>query len=127
LFTGGVLPIPTFVARMDQGAVIECWDGAGWRRASPTFAEYANSAVLNSVVPANGQLGPFLQTFPAGRFTQAPIITFGVSNARLSAAFSNVTTTGFDLYIRNDTSVDTASPATISFTAKQMTSSSAAG
>ena len=102
-------------------------DTPEWVRANWVHAEFANTALLNSPVPAGGQLGPFYQTFPAGRFTVAPIVTLGVSNARLSASCNNPTKDGFELYIRNDTSADAISGAIISFTAKQMTATTAAG
>lgn len=116
------------VVRKDlPGRPTEVWDGSVWHRNSPVFAEYANQAVLNSPVPINGQLGPFEQTFPAGKFTVPPIVTLGVSNARLGAAWNNVTANGFDLYIRNDSDLDAVAGAIITFMAKQMTPTSAAG
>lgn len=124
----GILPPGTTVVRKDiTGFPLETWDGVVWRPRSWTFAEYGNSALVNSPVPANGQLGPFYQSFPAGRFTVAPLVTLGTSNARLTASWNNVTTSGFDLYIRNDTPVEAVTGAIITFTAKQMTPTTAAG
>lgn len=102
-------------------------DTPEWRRGSWAHAEFGNVAFLNAPVPAGGQVGPFYQAFPAGRFTVAPIVTLGTSNARLSAAFNDVTASGFNLYVRNDTGADAVSGAMISFTAKQMRPTSATG
>jgi hypothetical protein len=114
------------VARLDLGARLETWNGSGWITQGP-YAEFANEAVLNTAVVMNGQVGPFYQAFPAGRFTVAPIVTLGTSNARLSASWNNVTKDGFDLYVRNDSDLNALTGAIITFTAKQMTATSAAG
>lgn len=135
-----VIPVPTqsvrdgltgkypgmTVARLDLGGRLETYNGSGWITQGP-YAEYANQALLNSPVVMNGQLGPFYQTFPAGKFTVAPIVTLGTSNARLTAAWNNVTKDGFDLYVRNDSDLDAVTGAIITFTARQMTATSAAG
>lgn len=44
-------------------------------------------------------------SFPAGRFTATPFITFGSDNSRVSCGYSNVSTSGFTLTVANWTSV----------------------
>ena len=101
------------------------WD---WREypAGP-FGMFTQQLPVNSAIPAGGQVGPFRHNFPPGRFTQPPIVTFGVSNPRLSPGSNNVSTTGFDLYIRNDSNAATLAGGLVSYAAVQVSSSSASG
>jgi hypothetical protein len=115
------------IRRADLAGYQQWWDGAIWRPGTAIFAEYGNQALVNAPVPAGGQLGPFYQAFPPGKFTVPPIVTFGSSNARLSPGWNNISTAGFDLYVRNDSPGDAQPGAFISFSAKQVTPTSAAG
>lgn len=101
------------------------WD---WREypAGP-FGMFTQQLPVNSAIPAGGQVGPFRHSFPAGRFSQPPVVTFGVSNPRLSPGASNVSTSGFDLYIRNDSGAATLAGGLVWYTAVQVSSSSAPG
>lgn len=101
------------------------WD---WREypAGP-FGMFTQQLPVNSAIPAGGQVGPFRHNFPAGRFSQPPVVTFGVSNPRLSPGANGVSTSGFDLYIRNDSNAATLAGGIVWYTAVQVSSSSAPG
>lgn len=101
------------------------WD---WREypAGP-FGMYAQQSVIRTSIPAGGQVGPFRHNFPAGRFSKPPIITFGGSNARHGYAANNISTSGFDMYIRNDTGAATLTDGIVWYWAVQMTEGSTVG
>jgi hypothetical protein len=65
-------------------------------------------------------------TFPAGRFTVAPLVTVAAGSSRLTIAAASITSTGFDLQSSNWTSA-ASTGAPISWHAVQMTSTSASG
>lgn len=116
------------VLRMDvAGRPFEIWDGAAWNRfaKAPVSAEAAGSAALG-IVAANTNAGPFNQSFPAGRFTQPPIVIPTTDQSRVIAVAANITVNGFDLYLTNVTS-GASGNGQLRWFAKQMTPTSAAG
>ena len=80
---------------------------------------HTDTVLLNSPLPAGAQAGPFRHTFPSDKFTKTPTVTFGQSNARLVPAWNNVSSSGFDLYIRNDTDATAVAGGLISYIALQ--------
>jgi len=125
-YPGGTLPIPYYVSRKDvTGSPIEIWDGSTWTRYSRSYAKAAGTAAIG-VVGASVTVGPLAQTFPAGKFSVAPIVTVTTDQTRVIAAAANVTTTGFDLYMSNWTP-SPSSNGQLRWTAEQITATSAAG
>lgn len=82
-----------------------------------------------SNISAGSSVGPFAQTFPAGRFTVPPNITIGiVEGSRLVGYATSITTTGFNLYLRNVAASDSPAGVDIAtWQAVQMTAGSADG
>lgn len=136
---GGILPVKDqaerdalslfdglTVQRMDvTGRPMETWDGTEWVRFSRSYAKAAGVSSIG-IVGASVAAGPFGQTFPAGRFTVAPIVTVTTDQARLIAVAADVTATGFNLYLQNVTGTASGN-GEIRWTAEQMTATSAAG
>lgn len=88
---------------------------------------YAAGTVTYSGTIAGGAFGTGINvTFPAGRFTVAPLITLTTSHARVTAAYQNKSTTGFRIDTGNWSSGN-ASAFTIDWTAVQVTPTNAAG
>lgn len=114
------------VQRTDvAGRPLESWDGTEWKRFSSVYAHGAND-VFFGFVGAGSSLGPYAQTFPAGKYSVPPVVVPGSDQTRLSLAASDVTKDGFNLYISNWT--DASVPqARIRWTVTQMTATSAAG
>jgi hypothetical protein len=107
---------------------MERFDGTAWRPLFP-FRQAEQAVVQPALIAAGAVGGPYAQTFPEStRFTQAPRIQFGVVGSRLVAYATSITTTGFNLYLRNVASSDSPNGAeTISWTATQMTPNTANG
>jgi hypothetical protein len=107
---------------------MERYDGTAWRPLSP-FRQAEQAVFQPALIAAGAVAGPYPQTFPdSTRFTQAPRIQFGVVGSRLVAYATSITTTGFNLYLRNVASSDSPNGAeTISWTATQMTPNTANG
>ena len=82
----------------------------------------------STIVP-NSAVGPFPQTFPAGRFSVPPNLTFGiVDGSRLVAYATSVTKDGFNLYLRNVSASDSPGGVDVAaWQAVQMTPVSADG
>lgn len=117
---------------LDTGAKYY-WDGSAWQN-DGVFAQAAGLALVSgSSVAANGIVGTSI-TFPAGRFTQPPIVTFSIGGFVSFSALvfpkhpSSVTTSGATLNVIN-ASGGTATWASLplTWTAVQMTPTSAAG
>lgn len=73
---------------------------------NPSTAAHVPDAVAAGtagIPPGNAgvQSGPFAVAFPAGRFTQPPIVTATTNNTRLVACVSGVTQHGFNLFVGN--------------------------
>lgn len=66
-------------------------------------------------------------TFPAGRFTQPPIVMLTTNRSRIGTAVHSVTTTGASLYIENWSGGAETTDIVVSWTAIQMTAGSAIG
>lgn len=114
------------VCRLDvTGLPLEIWDGTIWHRYSRSYAKAAGTANIG-VVGAGALTGPFAQTFPAGRFTVAPIVTVTTDQTRLIAVAAAVTATGFDLYLQNVTTAASGN-GQLRWAAEQMTPTTAAG
>ena len=84
---------------------------------------------INVVITAATQ-GSAAVSFPAGRFTQPPIVTFGVDNAASAVVFSTrmsgaPTTSGFTAVVNASSAVSITYP--VAWIAVQMTSTTAAG
>lgn len=101
------------------------WNGTSWV-AIGIFAEAAGTVTLSSSV-GSGQFGAVNVTFPSNRFTQPPILSITPSNSRVTAAYSNKTTTGFRVDVGNWSGATANQPITFDWMAKQMTAASAAG
>lgn len=105
-----------------------------WRRVSGAWVNQASShpfrmaaGVINistsSSVTASGTV-----TFPAGRFTQTPIVTTGSNgNSQYFVSMTSPTSTDVLLTIRHSGGASASSTVAVNWTAVQMTSSSAAG
>ena len=91
------------------------------------FATASGGGNIGSSVAVDALSGPFPQTFPAGRFTQVPNLTFGTTDARCTVQGTSITTSGFNLYVRNNSSSTAPAGQIVTWTATQMTSSSANG
>ena len=116
----------SIVVRTDiTGLPLEIWDGTTWWRYSRSYAKAKGSTSIG-VVNAGASTTALAQTFPAGRFTVAPIVTVTTDQTRLNAAAANVTKDGFDLYLSNWTSAPSAN-GWLRWDAEQMTPTSAAG
>lgn len=116
----------SIVVRTDiTGLPLEIWDGTTWQRYSRSYAKAAGTSSIG-IVGANVSAGPFGQTFPAGRFTVAPIVTVTTDQARIIAVAADVTSTGFNLYLQNVTGTASAN-GQLRWTAEQMTPTTAAG
>ena len=116
----------SIVVRTDiTGLPLEIWDGTIWHRYSRSYAKAAGTASIG-IVGASVSAGPFGQTFPAGRFSVAPIVTVTTDQARLIAVAADVTATGFNLYLQNVTGTPSAN-GQLRWTAEQMTPTTAAG
>lgn len=114
------------VRRMDAtGRPSETWDGSEWQRFSRSFAKAAGTSAIG-IVGASALAGPFGQSFPAGRFSVAPIVTVTTDQTRLIAVAADVTASGFNLYLQNVTS-GASGNGQIRWIAEQITASSAAG
>lgn len=96
----------------------------------PSAAPYgvaAGSFLHTSTIPADGGFEDVSITFPAGRFTVAPIVLAGASSVRLNvSALPGVTSTGCTLRIFNPFSLDVTS-ANIRWHATQMRTGGAGG
>lgn len=104
---------------------VDVKDNVGWVP-SPPFAVCAGFASIGAV-PANSTTAALNQTFPAGKFTQPPVLVLTTTETRLQPAFANVTTTGFQLYLQNNTSGASSGSGTVTWHAIQMTPAAAAG
>lgn len=115
------------VCRTDlTGLPLEIWDGSSaWHRYSRSYAKAAGVSPIG-VVNAGATVGPFPQTFPAGRFSVAPIVMLTTSQSRIIAVADAVTTTGFNLYMQNVASTASEN-GQLRWTAEQMTATSATG
>ena len=93
------------------------------------FASCAGSYTHTATIVPNSIAGPFPQTFPAGRFTVAPSVTFGITEgSRLTAYATSVTKDGFNLYLRNVSASDSPGGVDIAnWQAVQMTPTTANG
>jgi hypothetical protein len=87
----------------------------------------AAGSVAIGGVGAGGSAGPFLQSFPAGRFNVAPIVTVNTDQTRLIAVAADVTKDGFNLYMTNWSGGSSGSAGQMRWVATQMTPTSAAG
>lgn len=112
--------------------------GVLWRRelvgASPTwvrdggpFAMAAFTGVVGVATPPNSIIGPLSYTFPAGRFTVAPVITFGYSDTRCTVSATALTAAGFNVYIRNVTGQNSPAGGVLHWVATQISPTSATG
>jgi hypothetical protein len=93
------------------------------------FAMSAGSALVSIAAAATGNVNV---TFPAGRFTQAPIVTTnigaGASSSKLANRAVSVTTSGANLQVyTGDGTAVTVTNLPIYFIAVQMTSTNASG
>lgn len=135
---GGILPVNLSerdaltkydmltIQRTDvAGRPLETWDGGEWVRYSRSYAKAAGTAAIG-IVGAGSLGGPFGQSFPAGRFSVAPIVTVTTDQTRLIAVAADVTSTGFNLYLQNVTTAPSGN-GQIRWTAEQITATSAAG
>jgi hypothetical protein len=97
-----------------------------WTRAGmPPYAKAKGGATIG-VVPVGKSVGPFKQTFPAGRFTVPPDVRVRTDQTRINPVAANVTKDGFDLYMSN-WSPDPSANGWMSWDAEQMTPTSAVG
>ena len=109
--------------------VAKVWDGSAWQDiisavVDSTYYSYAESAGTGTY--ADGAT----VSFPAGRFSQAPVVVVSPAGA-VSGSYTNfvaatsVTTSGFTLSAKNASG--TGVTVAIAWTAKQMTPTSATG
>ena len=102
----------------------------GWRsltRSAP-FATAAFTGTVGKAIAPGAILGPIPQEFPSGRFTAPPIVTVGYSDTRCTVSVTAVTTSGFNIYVRNLWAPSNSpAPGVVSWTATQMTPTSATG
>ena len=78
---------------------------------------------------STASVGPFPISFPAGRFTVKPNVQLSINEgSRLVAYATSVSTTGFNLYLRNVSASDSpANSDNVTWQATQMTATSANG
>lgn len=115
-------------AYIDALDCVTHWTGTVWTHKNAPFAMAAGSySKTVTVAPAN-IVGPVWITFPVGRFTVTPIITFGTAGTKCVGLASSITAAGFNLYQRNIANTD-SNPGddNIYWTATQMTPTAAAG
>lgn len=95
----------------------------------PTPSPYraaAGTTTTSAAIAANGNLAVNI-TFPAGRFTQPPILTGNCGNARGTIGFDSITTSGAVMSVSNWSDGSMASGQSLYWHAVQMTPDSAAG
>jgi hypothetical protein len=103
-------------------------NGTTWVPLFP-FRQEMRRYTHGSNITAGSIAGPFPQTFAAGRFTQPPNVQVNiVEGSRLVGYALNVTTSGFDLYLRNVAASDSPGGVDIAvWSATQMTPNTATG
>lgn len=107
---------------------VERYNGSTWVPLHP-FREEIRRYTHASTITAGSLAGPFAQTFASGRFTQAPnVVCSVVEGSRLAGYALNVTTSGFDLYLRNNAASDSPGGVDVCvWHAVQMTPNTATG
>ena len=105
------------------------WTGSMWMLRHGAYAEAAGIATYASAIAPGAGSSPNLSiTFPAGRFTQPPIVTFSITATQLNAAFNGpITTSGFGVRLYNWSTVSSTAGTQVHWHAVQMSSTSAAG
>jgi hypothetical protein len=113
------------VYRLDVGSLFIYHSGA-WVKVTLPFAMAAGN--VNAPFSASAT-ATVAGTFPAGRFTQTPLITFGIGNPAPSGMsyprISPISTSGFTLFVNNAAAV--TATAAFNYMAVQMTPTAAAG
>lgn len=142
---GGVLPVPTLAllnaitGTSGQQAVVYAdttvanngdydWITSAWVRTwSPAANAFAESAGV--ITAAANTTGNTTVTFPTGRFTVAPIVSVVTTNVIANVAMNalTITSTGFTLQTYNVSTGAAISGVGTQWTARQMTSTTAAG
>jgi hypothetical protein len=89
------------------------------------FRMSAGSGTSSSTL-GNGSSETIDITFPVGRFSQTPILSLVSSSVRYTLSVASVSSTGFTMNVRNNTSA-TGTSYTYYWTATQMLVASAAG
>lgn len=82
LFPGGVLPIPTVIARMDLGGAFQLWDGTNWL--TPSLRKHAEFTVTAN--PTGGaNWGPTVPVVDPDRtFNNSFVVPDGASRLKLT-------------------------------------------
>lgn len=116
--------------RSDTGQLVVCTSGV-WKYVSPSAGgtPYAMAAGVwspGSIAAGASATSTPAISFPANRFTVAPLITVTPNTSRLTASYNAVTATSLTLVADNWTSAR-ANGAAFHWTAIQMTPTSAAG
>lgn len=93
------------------------------------FREAADVATIVAlgVTLANGANAKANVVFPAGRFSQPPILSLVPSSARLNVAYESLTASGFTISADNRSGAGASGLITVHWTARQMTPTSGAG
>lgn len=79
-FPGGVLPVPSYVNRADNGNVIEKWDGSKWL--SRPHIEFTYNTPVNAI-PNNTAWGPGTLTLDTGAVTTDSSLATSPSSDKL--------------------------------------------
>lgn len=104
----------------------EYYNGSAW--VSPVRAVFeAVGNVTQTTNVAVGDTVTFSPTFPVGRFTVAPRVFLTPGNSRFTTSFANITTSGFDLSITNQSNGTSGGSFDIYWHAIQMTTAAANG
>jgi hypothetical protein len=107
----------------------EYWNGSGWTPSGAPFATAANAATI--VAPGNTPSPSVAVTFPAGRFSVAPIVSLamGSNTASYMCSFGGQTASGFNILMFHNTAGTNVAAASygIHWHAMQMTPSAAGG
>lgn len=89
---------------------------------------YRWAAGTVSISLSNASSGTLAVTFPAGRFTQAPIVTVTTANSHfLIATMAGLTATGFTAGVRHIDAATTTATLTVNWVAVQMLPGAAPG
>jgi hypothetical protein len=125
------IPTPSqgMVTYLDDTDAIEAYDGTNWVRKVPKVSPFAYSAgnLANTSLAQNGSANTTV-TFPAGRFTQAPIIVANAAGevAAQVVGYAAIPTTTSFILVRFNFYAGTQN-VSATWIAIQMTSASGSG
>jgi hypothetical protein len=123
-------PVEGQLTYLSDSNSFEAYDGSDWVRRIPASSYFAMAAGLVTV-PGPSPSGPQTSvavTFPASRFSVAPIVTTNnTSSINVMPSASSVTDTGFTMNLRHVDNTNFSLGQNTRYIAVQMTSTTAEG